>query len=83
MSDTDPNNLDALDHWCEWCTLQELIDYGINFIGDGWYQGEFYTNGKWAYIGLDCLDSYLLTVWSFDPRPFLAKIIGAEVHVAS
>ena len=81
MPQSELNHLDVLNHWSEWCNLSKLIDYGINYIGDGWHEGEFGKAGKWAYVTKSQThNTYLLVFWSFDPRPFLKKVADAEVR---
>lgn len=73
------NNI--LEYSDDWLVLQDLIDFGINYSGDGWYKGNFDQSHKWAYIVHDTSDgSYLFVSWKDDPRPQLKIMLGAEVR---
>ena len=61
-----------------WTNLENLNKSGVNYQGDGWYQGKFIHHGTWAFI-VKNHDRYLVYTWKFDPRPYLTKIAEANV----
>lgn len=83
------NHLDVFQPSIFWYSSSELIDFGIKYIEDGWYEGEFgevwdsddvyQPDAKFAYVLHDD-GTFLTTVWSFDPRPLLRQISEAEVR---
>lgn len=56
------------------CTL-DILDFFPEYKGAGWYK----VDDRWIYV-IEDRDQYCVMEWNFDPRPFLAKMIGAEVR---